>query len=157
MRLPGMPGPAVIVALRERIPELPVLVLTVFEDPAVILAAIQAGASGYLLKGGSLADIGVAVDQITTGLSPLSEKVARHLLDHLRAPKPVAPGNSRIESLTEQERRVLDLLARGDSYAVIARALGIGIGTVQTYVKRVYRKLEVTSKAEAAWVSRPGG
>src|SRR5690606_38383906 len=80
MRLPGIPGPAVIHALRERIPELPVLVLTVFEDPDLILAAIQAGASGYLLKGGPPREICSAVERITEGLSPLSEKIARHLL-----------------------------------------------------------------------------
>jgi two-component system nitrate/nitrite response regulator NarL len=166
MRLPGMSGPETIRALRERLPELPVLVLTVFEDPEIILAAIQAGASGYLLKGSPLAEICGAVEQITEGLSPLSQRVARHLIDHLRpaqtaarAPAESAPasGPSRMDSLSEREQEVLDLLARGQSYGDIARALGLGVGTVQTYVKRIYRKLEVSSKAEAAWVARRDG
>lgn len=157
MRLPGMDGPATIRGLRERLPDLPVLVLTVFEDPKAILAAIEAGASGYLLKGASLPEILRAVEQVAEGLSPLSEKVARHLVAHLRDPRPgPAAAPSRLESLTERERQVLDRLARGETYADIARALDIGIGTVQTYVKRVYRKLEVTSKAEAAWMMRGG-
>src|SRR5690606_37904706 len=143
--------------LRKLLPDLPVLVLTVFEDPEVIIAAIEAGASGYLLKGGPLSDIARAVEQIAEGLSPLSEKVARHLIDRLRAPRPSGPAApSRLDVLTERERQVLDQLARGESYADIARSLGIGHGTVQTYVKRIYRKLEVTSKAEAAWVARNG-
>lgn len=155
MRLPGLTGPETIRMLRERIPDLPVLVLTVFEDPETILAAIEAGASGYLLKGGPLAEIARAVEQVTAGLSPLSERVARHLLDHLRpAPlaRPATP--SRLDLLTERERQVLERLARGESYADIARALDIGLGTVQTYVKRIYRKLEVGSKTEAAWMLR---
>ncbi len=152
MRLPGMDGPTVIRQLRTRVPDLPVLVLTVFEDPAIIIAAIEAGASGYLLKGSRLTEICRAVEQITEGLSPLSERVARHLLDHLRPKRPATP--SRLELLTERERQVLDRLARGESYGDIARALDIGLGTVQTYVKRVYSKLEVSSKAEAAWVMR---
>jgi len=171
MRLPGMSGPDTIRALRERLPELPVLVLTVFEDPDIILAAIQAGASGYLLKGSPLAEICGAVEQITEGLSPLSQRVARHLLDHLRPvrntgtkppaetaphPAPLAVQN-RLDTLSEREQEVLDLLARGQSYGDIARALGLGVGTVQTYVKRIYRKLEVSSKAEAAWVTRRDG
>lgn len=157
MRLPGIDGPTTIRRLRERLPDLPVLVLTVFEDPGIIIAAIEAGASGYLLKGSPLAEIGRAVEQITEGLSPLSERVARHLLDHLRPKRPATP--SRLELLTERERQVLDRLARGETYGDIARALDIGMGTVQTYVKRVYNKLEVSSKAEAAWVmrgNRPG-
>ena len=167
MRLPGMTGPATIRALRERVPDLPVLVLTVFEDPEIILAAIEAGASGYLLKGSPLSEICGAVEQITEGLSPLSQRVARHLLDHLRPAKAttaVPPAEearaARLASLSEREKDVLDLLARGQSYGDIARGLGLGVGTVQTYVKRIYRKLEVSSKAEAAWVargeSRPG-
>lgn len=154
MRLPGIDGPTTIRRLRERLPDLPVLVLTVFEDPGIIIAAIEAGASGYLLKGSSLADIGRSVEQITEGLSPLSERVARHLLDHLRPKRPATP--SRLELLTDRERQVLDRLARGETYGDIARALDIGMGTVQTYVKRVYNKLEVSSKAEAAWVMRNG-
>src|SRR5690554_2183480 len=75
MRLPGMDGPTVIRQLRTRVPDLPVLVLTVFEDPAIIIAAIEAGASGYLLKGSRLTEICRAVEQITEGLSPLSERV----------------------------------------------------------------------------------
>jgi DNA-binding NarL/FixJ family response regulator len=152
MRLPGIDGPTTIRRLREILPDLPVLVLTVFEDPEIIIAAIEAGASGYLLKGSTLAEIGRAVEQITEGLSPLSERVARHLLDHLRPKRPATP--SRLELLTERERQVLDRLARGETYGDIARTLDIGLGTVQTYVKRVYNKLEVSSKAEAAWVMR---
>lgn len=154
MRLPGMDGPAAIRRLRSHLPDLPVLVLTVFEDPALIVAAIEAGASGYLLKGAPLAEIRRAVEQITEGLSPLSERVARHLLDHMRPKRPAQP--SRLDALTERERKVLDRLARGESYGDIARAMDIGMGTVQTYVKRIYSKLEVTSKAEAAWVMRGG-
>lgn len=147
--LSGMSGAETIRVLRAHLPELPALVLTVFEDPTAILEAIEAGARGYLLKGVHLDEVTRALDEVKSGLCPISPAVARHLLDRVRGrgePASACP-------LTAREREVLCLLVRGHAYADIAGALGIGLGTVQSYVKNVYRKLEVSTKAEAACVA----
>lgn len=150
MNLPGIQGPETIRRLRAKRPTLPVLVLTVLEEPTRIVEAIESGACGYLLKGAPLARIVDALAQVHQGLSPLSPEVARHVLARFRsdrAPGPAAP------AITAREREILSLLVGGHTYAAVALALGIGIGTVQTHIKNLYRKLEVCTKAEATAVA----
>ena len=147
--LPGMSGADTIRALRRRVPTLPALVLTVFEDRGAILEAIEAGARGYLLKGGPLTEVTRAIDEVKSGLSPLSSAAARHVFDHVQRREP----RDGACPLTDRERDVLNLLVRGHAYADVARALDIGVGTVQSHVKRLYKKLEVSTKAEAACVA----
>ena len=150
--LPGISGTETIRGLRQIRPHLPVLVLTVFEDPERVVAAIEAGASGYQLKGATLPELRRALEQVIGGLSPLSPAIASHLLDAIRRRGAHAVPERRA-ALTPREVDVLALLVHGHSYVSIAGALDIGLGTVQTHVKSVYRKLEVASKAEAAAVA----
>jgi two-component system, NarL family, nitrate/nitrite response regulator NarL len=147
--LPGMSGVECLRGLRDRLPDLPVLVHTVFEDPAIIVQAIEAGATGYLLKGAPLDEVCNALQQVCDGLSPISPAVARHLLARVRDPqeKPERP------QLSTRELEVLELLVRGHAYADVAGALGLKLPTVQTHVRSIYRKLEVASKAEATYVA----
>lgn len=147
--LVGMSGTETIRALRTRFPDLPVLVLTVFENPAAIVGAIEAGAQGYLLKGVRIEEIADALTQVSSGLSPISPAVARHLLSTMRErarPTPPSP-------LTSREQNVLELLVRGHSYGDAADALDISISTVQSHVRNIYRKLEVSTKAEATFIA----
>jgi len=151
--LVGMRGVDVIRELRARIPELPVLVLTIFENPADIVAAIEAGAQGYLLKGVRIDEIAEGLRQISNGLSPISPAVARHLLARMREPaRNVLPS-----PLTAREQELLELLVRGHSYADAAKALCISVNTVQTHVRNIYKKLEVSTKAEAAFIALKEG
>jgi DNA-binding NarL/FixJ family response regulator len=147
--LPGMSGAETIRALRDRQPTLATLVLSSAELPAQIVDAIEAGAAGYLIKGTPLPEIVRAVEQVQEGLCPISPAIARHLLATVRARATPA----REFSLTGRESQVLALLVGGHSYTDIGTALGIQLGTVQSHVKSIYRKLEVSSKAEAVRVA----
>lgn len=144
--LPRLSGVEVIRAVRRRRPDIAVLVLTVFDDAPRVVEAIEAGAQGYLLKETAPADIAAAVTAVRDGHAPLSPEIAGHLLARLRG----GPAGARPAGLSDREVEVLTLLARGHAYADIARALGIHLSTVQSHVRNIYRKLEVSSKAEAA-------
>lgn len=142
--LPGMSGRALIDELRTLRPKLEILVLTIFEDDESLYGALRAGASGYLLKDASFDDVIEGVEQVHAGGSPMTPSVARRVLLEFRAPH---PGE---DVLTRRERDVLELLTRGASYPLIGKALHISLNTVQTHIRAIYRKLEVSSKAEAA-------
>jgi DNA-binding NarL/FixJ family response regulator len=128
-------------------PELAVVVLTAFENPATIFDAISAGANGYLLKRASVAELGAAIRAAAQGGAPLTPLVAARILASLRgeggtqAPAPVG--------LTDRERDVLRALSGGASYQGTAEALGMSIDTVRTHVRSIYRKLEVRSAPQA--------
>lgn len=146
--LPGLSGIETIARLRLIVPDLSILVLSVFEDGTSVLKAIEAGAAGYLLKGGSVADVCAAVKMARAGLTPISPAVAHHLLRVVRQRSQAAEPHR--FDLTPREQEVLALLVRGHTYASVGLALGIALSTVQGHVKNLYRKLEVASKAEAA-------
>lgn len=147
--LPGMSGVDTIKALKRAMPSVAVLVLTASSHKEAVLDALKAGAAGYVVKGARLAEIAEAVDHTFRGMAPISPLVAGHVVTALREAAPTQPE----ASVSGRERQVLQLLVQGHSYASIALALGIGLGTVQTHVKRLYRKLDVSSKAEAVAVA----
>jgi DNA-binding NarL/FixJ family response regulator len=158
IEMPGMSGIEACRRLKEAYPGLPVIVLTVFEEPATILDAIRAGADGYLLKRSTAPELLAGLRAIAGGGAPLTAAVARSVLELLRRgdggpatgpPSPAAP--QRLE-LGEREQEVLRGLVRGGTYAQIAEDLGISLDTVRGHIRSVYRKLQVNS-AKAA-VSR---
>jgi DNA-binding NarL/FixJ family response regulator len=151
--LPGLSGQDTIRRLRSGRPSLPVLVLSAVENPTQIVGAFEAGASGYLLKGGPLPEVARAVEQVRDGLAPISPTIARHIVATLRRREQSAPR----DRLTTREHEILSLLVGGHAYAAIAQALEIGLGTVQGHIKSIYRKLEVSSKAEAVGVALTEG
>ena len=150
--LPGVHGLEVLRVLRTSRPGVASLVLTIFDDPENVLAAVRAGARGYLLKHVEGDALVTAVRDAITGGSPMTPRIARIVLDAWRRDQaaPTRRALVGVEALTSRERDVLKLLASGCTYAEVAASLGIGLGTVQGYVKVVYGKLEITTKAEAA-------
>lgn len=146
--LPGVHGIEGIRRVKARLPRLPVVVCTVFEEPATILDAIGAGADGYLLKSASLPALLDQLSVVAEGGASLSASVARTLLQHVRAATPSGPGPARLD-LTDREREVLRGLVDGRSYKQIADDLGISANTVRTHIKALYRKLQVQNVAEA--------
>ncbi|HET6438521.1 MAG TPA: response regulator transcription factor [Anaeromyxobacter sp.] len=151
--LPGISGLEVIRRLRQRQPGISILVLTVFDDAPRVVEAIEAGAQGYLLKDTPMSQVAAAVAAVRAGHAPLSPEIAGHLLTRLRSDRAPAA----LCGLSQREVEVISLLARGHAYADIATALGIQLSTVQSHVRNIYRKLEVSSKAEAAVVAVRNG
>ena len=123
-----------------------VVVATIFNDDEHLLSAFKAGADGYLLKDGDLRAIADRLSRIGTGEPPLSPSIARRLLKHFRD-APAAPGEA---TLTPREADTLRLIARGLTVAEAADELGLKPQTVAGYVKIIYQKLNISSRAEAA-------
>ena len=125
-----------------------VVVLTTFADSARVLAALDAGAVGYLLKDAAGADLIAGVRSAATGGSPLDPRVARTLVESRHASRQQA-------RLTDKQKEVLDLVARGMSNRLIARQLGISEKTVKTHLTAVYSAIGVTDRVQAAlWATR---
>ncbi|MBD3866918.1 MAG: response regulator transcription factor [Acidobacteria bacterium] len=153
VELPGISGIQATRDLKKMSPDLPVVMLTMFEEPSTILEAISAGADGYLLKRSKSRELLDQLRSISEGGAPLTSGVARTVLDLLRSGDgrfaPVegsAPGGL---SLTEREQEVLRCLVNGSSYQEAADELGVTIHTIRFHIKGIYGKLQVHSVAEA--------
>jgi DNA-binding NarL/FixJ family response regulator len=152
--LPDMSGLELIRFAAERYPDCDILVISIFGDEANVLAALEAGARGYLLKGSLQHDIAFDIRDIRNGGSPLSPVIARQMLKRLRMPVRQALAKKTGEEetmLTAREGEILNAISRGFSYAETAQMLGVSVGTVHSFLKRVYRKLAVHSKTEAVF------
>lgn len=149
--LPGTDGVTCTRLLKERSAGLPVVVVTVSEDPDTVLRAICAGADGYLAKRTPPVDLIAELRVVLAGGAPLSAGVARTVLTLIREPterrRPATPTADL--HLTEREQDVLRRLVQGLSYQRVADDLGISLDTVRTHVRRVYSKLQVHSVAQA--------
>jgi DNA-binding NarL/FixJ family response regulator len=152
--LPDMSGLDLIRFAAERYPDCDILVISIFGDEANVLAALEAGARGYLLKGSLQHDIAFDIRDLRNGGSPLSPVIARQMLKRLRISRREAPARKSGEeetTLTAREGEILNAISRGFSYAETAQMLGLSIGTVHSFLKRIYRKLAVHSKTEAVF------
>lgn len=153
----GLPDGSGLEVIREacRVPGREVLVLSIFGDEKNVLAAIDAGAGGYLLKDGSMNSIRDHLHCLRSGGSPLSPRIARTLIRRTRdAAPPLAPMSGQVAGpalLSERERDVLTGVGKGFSYAEVADALKITTNTVRTHVRKIYEKLAVNSRAEALY------
>jgi DNA-binding NarL/FixJ family response regulator len=148
--LPRMSGEDVIAAIRRELPKTACIALTAVDIPVRVLNAMRAGASGYILKPFHAADLTKAVDDVLSGeAAPISPRAAKVLLSEFRGDPPEQRAKDG-PPLSKRELEVLQLLVHGHTYADVAQALGIAEGTVQTYVKRIYEKMDVSTKAEAA-------
>jgi DNA-binding NarL/FixJ family response regulator len=153
LELPGIGGIDATRRLKRMRPDLPVVALTVFEEPATILEAIAAGVDGYLLKKTSAPELLALLRGVMAGGAPLTPAVARTLLDVVRAESrgshdPVRERPGRLD-LSEREQDVLRGLVRGLGYKQIADESGTSLDTIRTHVRHVYRKLQVHSVAQA--------
>jgi DNA-binding NarL/FixJ family response regulator len=155
--LPDGSGIDIIREARELYPEMEVMVLTVFEDEENVVAALEAGATGYLLKEQAFDELGDTVLALMRGESAISPKVARFLLKRFTAPATDAGGRQTDQQtpaedeLTRREGEVLSLIAKGYSYNEIAEALNLSPNTVRSHIRNIYRKLAVKSRSEAVF------
>ena len=158
--LPDGSGLLVIETCRRLHPETDIMVTTSSSDEEQVLACIETGASGYVLKESGYPNVVRALLEVQNGGSPISPVIARKVLARMR--KPVLERGADREAgslrrLTRRETAILELIARGSSYAKVADALGLSIGTVQTHIKHIYGKLSVHSRGEAVYEARRRG
>ncbi|OAI38677.1 LuxR family transcriptional regulator [Planctomycetaceae bacterium SCGC AG-212-D15] len=153
INLPSASGIECTARLKAQLPNLHILMLTVYEDTDSIFQALQAGATGYLLKRAHPDDIVRAIHDVRSGGSPMTGYIARKVVESFRQ----APAStSEAENLSPREREILNYLAQGYQYKEIAAALDISYATVRTHIERVYQKLQVCSRAQAvAKISEP--
>ena len=153
LELPGIDGIEATRRLKALDPGVPVVALTVFEEPATILEAIGAGIDGYLLKKSSVVELLTLLRSVLGGGAPLTPAVARTLLDVVRNQPAARADADQVKTarldLSPREQDVLRGLVRGLGYKQIADADGTSLDTVRTHVRNIYRKLQVHSVAQA--------
>ncbi len=146
INLPGMNGVECVRRLKEQLPQTQIVMLTAHEDTDNIFNALAAGATGYLLKRTTAAELLAALRDVMAGGSPMTAHIARKVVQSFQR-KPVAPEPA--ANLSPREQEVLDLLAQGLIYKEIADRLGVSYETVHTYIRRIYEKLQVRTRTEA--------
>jgi DNA-binding NarL/FixJ family response regulator len=150
IKMKGMNGIECVRRLKEKMPLVQVIMLTVFEDSDLIFDALRAGATGYLLKSQPPEKLLEAIRDVMAGGSPMSASIARKVVQLVRATnRSETSGTGLHIELSERQRQVLDLLAAGQPYKLIADNLGVSIHTVRSYLRRTYEKLQVHSRTEA--------
>lgn len=162
--LPDGDGTSLIALLKQRAPNAMAIVSTMFDDDGHLFPALRAGAQGYVLKDEPQASLIQLLQGIANGQPPLSASIARRMLLHFSAPlqtlppqTPAAAPAAPQEHLTERENDALRLIAKGYNVPKIAELLGISKHTVAGYVRDVYRKLSVSSRAEATMAAAQRG
>jgi DNA-binding NarL/FixJ family response regulator len=143
INLPGMTGIECLKQLKSTMPQLDVIMLTVFADDNTVFDSLCAGACGYITKNASPEKILDAIREVRDGGAPMSARIARMVVTSFKMPA------SPSAQLTEREREVLDQLCKGKSYKMVADALNITHDTVRHHIKNIYKKLEVHSVSEA--------
>jgi DNA-binding NarL/FixJ family response regulator len=147
INLPGQSGIDCVRQLKPLLPATQFGMVTVYEDADKIFQALAAGATGYILKQTPREDLIHAIRDLHRGGSPMSPNIARKVVQSFHHSSPtVAEPRSQ---LSEREQQVLDGLVRGDLYKEISDTLGISMGTLHTYIRRIYEKLHVHSRAQA--------
>ncbi len=149
INLPGMNGVECVRKLKEQMPAIQVIMLTVYENTTIIFNALSSGASGYLLKQSTPEQIIEAIRDVNTGGSPMSSHIARKVVASFQR---ISEPTKEYEKLTLREQEVLDLLAKGHSYQKIADALNISYATVNTHIRHIYEKLHVQSRTQAVTI-----
>jgi len=148
INLPGLDGVECVRQLKVQCPKMQFIMITVYDDPNRVFAALAAGATGYLIKQTRRADLLGALRDVHAGGSPMSSSIARQVVQSFATPAPAAPA-AELEPLSQREQEVLKRLAEGYAVKEIADSLGLSIHTVNTYLRRIYEKLHVHSRAQA--------
>jgi DNA-binding NarL/FixJ family response regulator len=154
IQLPKMSGVECVARLKELLPSVQVIMLTVYQDPDRIFRALRAGASGYLLKRATPDMVLNAVRDVQQGGVPMSAEIARKVIGYFHVQPTAAP---ELEKLSPREIEILNLIAPGFSNKEIADRLGISIESIRWHLKNIYHKLHVHSRTEAASKIRPRG
>jgi DNA-binding NarL/FixJ family response regulator len=147
INLPGLSGIECTARLKERLPKVQVLMVTVHADNDRVFSAMQAGASGYLLKRTTAAELLEAIAEVTQGGAPMTGEIARKVIESFRRPVPAPLADAR---LTRREEEILVLLTQGYANKEIAARLAVSFDTVRTHLCHIYEKLHVRSRTEAA-------
>jgi DNA-binding NarL/FixJ family response regulator len=144
IHLPGESGIVCTARLKEKLPDLQIIILTVYKDIEMIFKALKAGASGYLLKRASTEEVMRALSEVCSGRAPISGEIARLIVQSFQT-----PSSGKIEGLSRRELEILELLAEGLANKEIATRLGISFETVRTHLGHIYEKLHVQGRTEA--------
>lgn len=145
IQLPGISGIACAAQLIEKLPEILIMMVTVYDNNDRIFEALAAGATGYLLKRDAPEKLISALDELLEGGSPMSPVIARKVVQKFQTP--VKKCNDL--NLTPREKQILEKLVQGSLYKEIAWDLEIGVETVRTHLRNVYKKLQVRTRTEA--------
>jgi DNA-binding NarL/FixJ family response regulator len=143
--MPGKSGIECVGTLKERFPDIQVLMLTVYSDDEKIFQSLRAGAVGYLLKKTPSEKLLAAIRDAFAGGAPMSSEVAQRVLSYFRQPKQ----SKILASLSDREIEVLEALKEGHSYKAIAEKLFVSVHTVRFHLHNIYAKLHVSSRSEA--------
>jgi DNA-binding NarL/FixJ family response regulator len=150
INLPGINGVECVRKLKVILPQMQVMMLTVYEDTENIFNALAAGANGYMLKRTPTKELLDAIREVQRGGSPMTTHIARLVVQSFqKSAAPASAGGGDLAELSEREQQVLDLLSQGLIYKEIADKLQIGYETVHTYIRRIYEKLQVRTRTEA--------
>jgi DNA-binding NarL/FixJ family response regulator len=146
INLPKMGGIECVKHLKQKLPGLQIIMLTVYENSDRIFEALAAGACGYLVKNTPPEKLLEAIEEISKGGSPMSSHIARKVV---QAFQPAVYAVPLIEQLAPREQQVLELLSKGRAYKQIAAEMNLAMGTIRTYIRRIYEKLHVNCRTDA--------
>jgi DNA-binding NarL/FixJ family response regulator len=149
IQLPDLSGIECTARLKQLLPGVRVIMVTVYGDPERIFKALRAGACGYLLKRSKPADVVPAIRDALDGGGPMSPEIARKVIEFFQETPATTPDTAGLEDLSPREREILELAAKGYSGKDIAQLLGVRHGTVRWHLQHVYEKLHVRSRIEA--------
>ena len=146
INLPGLSGVECVRRLKPLLPGTQVIMLTVYQNTEHIFNALAAGATGYMLKQTPPAELLVAIQEVNAGGSPMSSHIARKIVQSFQR---TSPASKEMETLSQRESEVLELLAKGFLYKEIAESMKVTYATVHTHIRHIYEKLHVRSRTEA--------
>jgi len=146
IKLPGMSGIQCVCEIKKVMPDILIIMVTIYEDSERIFRAFKAGANGYLVKSGPPDQLLASIRDVFQGGAPMSSHIARTVINHFHL---IGLAPIEAEILSRREREVLDLLSQGCIYKEIADQLKIGSETVRTYVKKICCKMNVRGRMEA--------
>ncbi len=141
IELPGINGIKGTKIIKDKYPNIEIVMVTVYEDSDLVFEALKAGASGYITKSANYTELLAALDEMTKGGAPMSSKIARKVIDNFHI-NPNSP-------LTKRETEILQLISEGKTYTQISEQLFISKETSKTHIKNIYAKLQVNCKSEA--------
>ncbi len=153
IQLPNLSGIECTAQLKELLPSVQIIMVTVYEDTERIFKALRVGACGYLLKRCAPAEVISAIREVRQGGVPMTREIARKVIASFQKPMTTA---TEMETLSPREQEILELLAQGFANKEIARRMGVTDGTIRWHLRHIYDKLHVRSRTQAALKFRPG-